>query len=236
MVISPRRYVSKATKPRKENKVGRTHDFFLALLVRMITLYGISSSRASRNMWMLNELALDYENILVSDRNGETRNPEFIKLNPNGKVPLLVDGETRLFESIAINLHLANKYKGDLWYEDMDSQGTVMQWSIWAMMEFDEGIMRVLMAENESQRHRAFANLHLAAKVLDDHLQDKNYLIENRFSAADLNAAACFSGGAFMNYNFHEFNNLSKWLKLCYSRSGVAIAGSSLLRFRELLV
>ena len=102
----------------------------------MITLYGISSSRASRNMWMLNELALDYKHIPVSDRNGETRSVDFMKLNPNAKVPLLVDGETTIFESIAINLHLANKYKGELWFEDLDLQGTVMQWSIWAMMEF----------------------------------------------------------------------------------------------------
>ena len=201
----------------------------------MITLYGISSSRASRNIWMLNELGLKYEHVLISDRNGETRSADFMALNPNGKVPLLIDGETRLFESMAINLHLINKYGGELWFEDKNLQGLVMQWSIWALMEFDEGIMHILMAQSEQQRQSAFANVSLAASILEEHLQDKDYLLDNRFSAADLNSAACFSGGAFMNYNFSEFKNLSSWLNRCYSRPAVDIEGSSLLRFRDLL-
>jgi glutathione S-transferase len=186
-------------------------------------------------MWMLNELGLKYEHVPVSDRNGETRTPEFMALNPNGKVPLLIDEETSLFESMAINLHLINKYGGDLWFEDKNLQGLVLQWSLWALMEFDEGIMRILMAENEQQRQKAFANVCQAAGTFDENLQDKDYLLDNRFSAADLNTAACFSGGAFMNYNFSEFENLSSWLKRCYERSGADIEGSSLLRFRELL-
>lgn len=201
----------------------------------MITLYGISSSRASRNMWMLNELGLKYKHMPISDQNGETRTSEFMALNPNGKVPLLVDEETSLFESMAINLHLINKYGGELCFENKNSQGLVLQWSLWALMEFDEGIMRILMAENEQQRHRAFANVGLAASILDENLQDKDYLLDNRFSAADLNTAACFSGAAFMNYNFSEYENLSSWLKRCYSRAAADIKGSSLVRFRELL-
>ena len=201
----------------------------------MITLYGISGSRASRNMWMLNELGLDYKHIPVNDHTGETRSVEFMQLNPNGKVPLLVDGELKLFESIAINLHLARKYGDNLWFDDIDLQGLATQWSIWAMIELDENIMHVLTANNESQQQKEFKNLQNAAKVIDDYLQNKKYLIGENFSAADLNTAACFSGGAFMSYNFSEFKNLSSWLKRCYSRQGADIADSSLQRFRDIL-
>jgi glutathione S-transferase len=201
----------------------------------MITLYGISGSRASRNMWMLNELDLDYRHVPVNDHTGETRSAEFIQLNPNGKVPLLVDGELRLFESIAINLHIARKYGADLWFEDIDLQGMATQWSIWAMIEIDENIMHVLSADNEAQAQKEFAHLHQAAKVIDDYLQDREYLIGDNFTAADLNTAACFSGGAFMRYNFAEFINLSSWLKRCYSRQAADIADSSLQRFRDIL-
>jgi glutathione S-transferase len=201
----------------------------------MITLYGISGSRASRNMWMLKELGLDYIHVPVNDHTGETRSAEFMQLNPNGKVPLLVDGELSLFESIAINLHIVRKYGADLWFEDIDLQGKATQWSIWAMIEIDENIMHVLSANNEAQAQKEFAHLRQAAKVIDDFLQSREYLIGDKFSAADLNTAACFSGGAFMRYNFAEFINLSRWLKRCYSRQGADIEGSSLQRFRDIL-
>ena len=201
----------------------------------MITLYGIASSRASRNMWMLNELGIEYEHVPISDYSGETRTPEFMQINPNGKVPLLEDGDIKIFESIAINLHLAKKYGDELWFDDIDLESQATQWSIWGMIEVDENIMHVLMAENETQVQRQFGHLKSAARVIDEHLKNRDYLVSDTFSAADLNAAACFSGGAFMRYNFNEFTHLSRWLTACYSRSGAAIEGSSLLRFRELL-
>jgi glutathione S-transferase len=207
----------------------------LTIVHFMLTLYGISSSRASRCMWMLNELNLDYKHVSVNDHNGETRSPEFMLLNPNGKVPLLVDGEHSVFESIAINLHLANKYQSKLWFDDVDMQGQVTQWSIWAMMEVDENIMHVLSAKEEAEAQRHFSVLLASVKVLDDFLSQRQYLIKEQFSVADLNTAACFSGGAFMRYNFNEFTHLSRWLKMCYSRTDAAIEGSSLIRFRDLL-
>lgn len=201
----------------------------------MLRLYGIVSSRASRNMWMLNELGLDYEHVPVNDHNGESRRPEYLKINPNGKVPLLVDGDYKIFESIAINLHLSNKYGDELWFDDIDLQGQAMQWSIWGLMEADENIMHVLMAENESQAQREFENLERAAKVINKHLSQHEFLVGDKFSCADLNTAACFSGGAFMPYNFSEFPHLFRWLNNCYARPAANIEGSSLQRFYVLL-
>jgi glutathione S-transferase len=201
----------------------------------MITLYGIVSSRASRNMWMLNELGLEYRVVPIDDRIGETRSAEFLAINPNGKVPYLIDGDTGLCESIAINLYLANKYRGELWYDDVEQQGQAMQWSIWALMEIDENMMKVFTAASETQREHAFGSLFSAANVIDRFLDRRDYLIGDRFSAADLNAAACFSGGAFMNIGFREFGSLFAWLERCYTRPRAAIAGSSIDRFRALL-
>jgi glutathione S-transferase len=186
-------------------------------------------------MWMLNELNLDYEHIPVNDHNGETRSSDFIQLNPNGKVPLLIDGDYRIFESIAINIHLARKYPNSLWLENIDLEGQIIQWSIWAMMEIDENIMHVLSSHNEKEQQKQFSNLLSSARVIDDFLSQKPYLVGDQFTAADLNAAACFSGGAFLRYDFAEFKHLNRWLKECYLRSGAGVKGSSLLRFRELL-
>mgnify|MGYP001178623243 CR=1 FL=1 len=201
----------------------------------MITLYGIAGSRASRNMWMLNELGLEYQSIATNDRTGETRTPEFLALNPNGKVPLLLDGDVKLVESAAINLHLANKYDQGLWFQNPNLQGSAIQWRFWGMLEIDERIMDVLIAPDEPRGTRGFATLRDASAVLDDQLKERDYLLDGRFTVADLNTASCFAGGAFMNYDFSEFSNLSRWLHECYNRPAAAIENSTLVRFRDLL-
>lgn len=201
----------------------------------MLTLYGIAGSRASRNMWLLRELELDYQHVPVDDHSGETREPAYLAINPNGKVPLLVDGEVKVFESIAINLHLANKYGERLWFTDVDLQGQAIQWSIWALMEIDENIMRVLTAESGSRRKRCLDDLHHASSVIDKYLETGGFLLGESFSVADLNTAACFSGGVFMAYNFADYPYLHNWLKNCYGRPAANIDGSSIQRFHQLL-
>src|SRR5512134_1031763 len=113
-----------------------------------IQLYGIPMSRASRCLWMLEELGVPYENVPVHFL-GEAQKPEFLKINPNGRIPALDDDGLVLFESLAINLHLARKYGKDLWPASPDDQSRAIQWSIWAMTEVEPPVMRLLM-------HRAF--------------------------------------------------------------------------------
>jgi glutathione S-transferase len=76
----------------------------------MLKLYGIPGSRAFRNLWMLEELGVPYENVPTHFANGDTKKPEYLKLNPNGHIPTLVDDGVAYWESMAINLHLARKY------------------------------------------------------------------------------------------------------------------------------
>src|SRR6266576_223799 len=85
----------------------------------MIKLYGIPRSRAMRPLWMLEELGLPYEQVKVSFVN-DTRKPEFLRLNPNGHIPVLQDGDLVLWESLAINLYLARKYDKGLWPKQAD--------------------------------------------------------------------------------------------------------------------
>ena len=80
----------------------------------MIRLYGEPRSQAFRCVWMLEELGLDFELVPTSFSNGESRAPDFLAINPNGKVPVLVDGDTTVWESLAINHYLADRYDGGL--------------------------------------------------------------------------------------------------------------------------
>ncbi len=109
----------------------------------MIMLYGILDSRASRCLWMLEELGLEYESVPVHFL-GDVSQPEYLAINPNGRIPALDDHGLVLFESLAINLHLARKYEGGLWPSDADNQSRAIQWSIWAMTELEPPVGEVI--------------------------------------------------------------------------------------------
>src|SRR5437773_3385540 len=110
----------------------------------MIKLYGIPRSRTMRPLWMLEELGLPYENVKVSFVN-ETRTPAFLKLNPNGHIPVLQDGDLTLWESMAINLYLARRYDKGLWPKRVEDEGRAFQWSLWAMTELEEPVLTAVM-------------------------------------------------------------------------------------------
>src|SRR5207244_7430357 len=111
---------------------------------RMLKLYGIPRSRTARVIWMLEELQIPYENVPVSFIE-ESRKPEYLKINPNGHIPALQDGDLTLFESLAINLYLARKYDKGLWPKSIEGEAKAYQWSIWAMTELEEPLLTVLL-------------------------------------------------------------------------------------------
>src|SRR5207249_11214721 len=98
----------------------------------MIKLYGISRSRAMRPLWMLEELGLPYEHVKVSFVN-DTRKPEFLRLNPNGHIPVLQDGDLVLWESLATNLYLARKSEKAVGRKRSRAGGRAFQWGWWSL-------------------------------------------------------------------------------------------------------
>jgi glutathione S-transferase len=80
----------------------------------MLQLYGNPRSRASRCLWMLEEMGEPYQLIEMSTRPDELQTAEYVQLNPNAQIPTLVDGDLVLWESMAINLYLAQKYLGPM--------------------------------------------------------------------------------------------------------------------------
>ena len=133
----------------------------------MIKVYGVPRSRTMRPLWMLEELGIPYENVKVSFI-GETRKPDFLRLNPNGHIPVLQDGDLVLWESMAINLYLARKYDKGLWPKTVEGEGRAFQWSLWAMTELEEPVLTALMhrtflpaAERDAKKADEIAKLDL---------------------------------------------------------------------------
>jgi glutathione S-transferase len=192
----------------------------------MIKVYGTSMSRAARALWALEELGLKYEHVPVNAR-GESRKPEYLKVNPNGHVPVIDDDGTIVWESMAINLYLAEKYsKGKLWPATVEQHGACYQWSFWSMTEIEPLLMTVFMnrmilpaeQRNEQAAAKAVEDIKAPIKVIDEHLHNREYLLGKEFTIADLNAASVLSLASFVKLDLSPTPAAQKWLQNCVSR------------------
>ena len=189
----------------------------------MVKFYGSSMSRAGRSLWALEEVGVKFEHVLVA----ETRKPEYLKINPNGHVPALDDNGTIIWESMAINLYLAEKYgKAPLWPSTVEGHGACYQWSLWVMTEVETAQIDIFMhrimlpAEQRDEKVALAAVEKLKApfKVLNDHLQKSEYLLGGEFTIADLNVASVMSIAQYIQLDLSKTPAAQKWLQKCLER------------------
>lgn len=199
----------------------------------MIKLYGVSASRAFRCLWMLRELGLEFDHVPTNMATGDTRTAEFLKLNPNGHIPVLVDGSTVLWESMAINLYLARHYgSGSLWPGSVADEGRAFQWSFWAMTEAEAPLLTTLMHRRilpRDQRDAAAAETGEAKLagpfgVLAGALRGRDFLLGDRFSVADLNVASVLSWAPLAGIDLSRWPQLAAWLARCTDRAACQAA------------
>jgi len=191
----------------------------------MLQLYGNPRSRAMRCLWMLEEVGQPYRLVDKSLRADDLHSADYLKLNPNARIPTLVDGEVVLWESMAINLYLAQKYPGPL-PADATTLGLAAQWSFWAMLETEALLLdllmhRVLLAEHGRDPSLAARDELLLQKplsILDGALQGRDHLAGQSFSVADLNLAAILSWGKIARLDLGPHKNVARWLDACLAR------------------
>jgi glutathione S-transferase len=199
------------------------------------TLYGVSGSRAIRSIWMAEELAaeigFEYDHVPTHFVD-ESKTPEYKAINPNGRVPALVDGDVTMFESLAINLYLSKKYDSVLSPRDLREDGLATQWSIWALTEMESAMITMITrhpniamfpydAEIEAE---AIATLDQPLKVLDAHLANHEFLVADRFMIADLNVAAQMALMRFVDYDLDPYPHVKEWVNKAWSRPSLAAA------------
>jgi glutathione S-transferase len=119
-----------------------------------IVFYYAPMTSATRVHWALEELGVPYEKVRLDLRAGDQRKPDFLKINPNGKVPALVDDGAPMFESLAILLHLAVKYgvAKKLWpaTTDATAHAEALSWSVWGTATLASHVFRVM--QNSAER------------------------------------------------------------------------------------
>jgi glutathione S-transferase len=195
----------------------------------MITLYGDASrTRANRCTWMLNELGVEYVHNPVAFRPGQEKPADFLALNPNGKCPTLVDGDFVLFESLAINLYLAKRYGGLLGPQSLEEEALMMQWSFWVATEVEKPLLLTAAVRHlfdprepgEEETAITLAKLKRPFAVLDAHLKERDHILGDRFTVADLNVAAVMHFIPIADIDISEWPSLDRWLRSCLDRPG----------------
>jgi glutathione S-transferase len=198
-----------------------------------LKIYGVPRSRAFRVLWLAKELGLDYDNLMVDFASGETRQPTYLKVNPNGHVPAIDDNGFILWESMAINLYLAKKYGlGTLYPTTIEDEARAWQWSLWGMTEIERHVLtamfnRAILPEAErdaAAADKAEQDLQHPLGVLDGAVSATPYLLGGDFTVADLNVAAILSWARPARIDFAPFPKAADWLSRCALRPAARAA------------
>lgn len=163
----------------------------------MIQIYGYQNTRTTRTTWALEEAGAEYEFIPVDLSRGEHRGPEFLKLNPGGKVPALMDGDLLLTESAAICTYIGEKFPDSGLVPPLSQpkeRAHYFQWCFFAMTELEAALWEMAKHQRflpEERRVPAVAptclwEFHRHAAILAKHMNDKKYIVGDRFTAADI--------------------------------------------------
>lgn len=210
-----------------------------------LKIYGIGASRAARPIWTALELGVPFEHIPTPYASGATRTPEFLAINPNGHIPVLVDerpeGAVTVWESMACALYIARVHgQADgqsIAPANAREEGEALRWSFWTVSELEKDALTVLMhrmAMPADQRkpelaEQAESRLKVPLAVLEAHLQAQHakgeaYLAAQRFTVADVCVASVASWVRPAAALLAQYPAVAAWLKACVDRPAQAQA------------
>ncbi|TKT55846.1 glutathione S-transferase family protein [Rhizobium sp. LC145] len=192
----------------------------------MMKLYGLGPTRSLRARWALQELDAEFEFVPVNIMAGENRHPDFLRINPAGKLPVLVDGDFVLTESAAIVMYLAEKY-GDkgLMPADLKERALVYRWSLFGVTELEQPLWRMAkhgflypedkrLPEDIALAKEEFLEM---AAVLERHMDGREFIVGDKITVADCVTAYVLDWGD-ENGLIDGFPNLKAYLERMYAR------------------
>jgi len=198
-------------------------------------LWGVGTPRTMRAHWMLHELDLAYESRPIGSRTGETQTPEYIRLNPSQKIPVLQDGDFVLSESAAIVNYLAQTYGASrnlLLPANTKERARYDQWCFFVMMELDADTLYVI------RRHEGLKELYgeapNAVKAARDCFRKQAqaaaqrlastgpFVLGERFSGADVLLTTCLTSAVRNQIELPDA--LQKYMERCTARDAYRLA------------
>lgn len=185
----------------------------------MITIYGSPRSSAGRCFWCLEELGVEYSHKTINFREKEHKSEAYLKINPNGKVPTLTDGDFAIWESMGINFYLAETYKPELLGSDHKVKGLVHQWSFWAISELQppmiEAFIQMVFVPEERRSQeiidKALEKLPALFTSLERALKENDYVAGEKFTLADINVASVVAVAREIRYGLDDYPHVKAW-------------------------
>lgn len=177
-----------------------------------------------RVLWAVAELGLAYDHVPLASDDPTLKQQDFLRLNPAGTIPTVIDDGFVLTESLAINLYLAKKYGGEsstsLYPTTLAGEADAWRWSLWAQahlepwMQHDRQLCKLRTAIDDHARPLIRSSL----ARLDKALAEQAWLIGGQFTIADLNVAAILSPSRIGRIDLETFDRVRGWLAHCYGR------------------
>jgi glutathione S-transferase len=190
----------------------------------MMRLYYNPLSSSRRALLTAHHLGLDLELVVVDLSTGEHKTADYLRLNPNGRVPTLVDGGFVLWESHAIMQYLSDKSpEQDIYPRHVSARADVNRWLFWSAYHFapaagliiKERVSKKIVAGSGApdplEIARGEALLPQVALVLDSHLAGKQWIAQERLTLADFAVAAPLMHASAAQLPVAEFANLQAW-------------------------
>jgi glutathione S-transferase len=193
----------------------------------VITLYGAPQGRASRSLIALEELGVEYRHVSLRPWDRPADREALRTLNPNARVPVLDDDGLVVWESMAINLYLGDRYGGPLWPATPAERARLYQWSVWGQTSIDVMARHLArFSDDPAVKARGETERLAALAILDAALADRPYLLGEAFTLADINVAATLSEpweNGLVDGNLdpteHRMPALGAWLERCTGRA-----------------
>lgn len=189
-----------------------------------LTIYGSPRSRTMRVLWTAAELGLDYAHVPLAFDDPVLKEPDFVRINPAGAIPAIVDDGFALSESLAINLYLAKKNcsggPAPLYPATLHGEAEIWRGSLWAQGHLEPWVQgdALLQGAIAAAQERARPFIAKALAHLDAVLARRNWLVSDHFTIGDLNVAAVLSPSRAAKLPMADYPAVQGWLARCYGR------------------
>lgn len=197
----------------------------------MIRLLGRSTSgNVQKVLFVLEEIGVKYTREDYGRQFNNTQTPEYKKLNPNSKVPTLIDGETVIWESHTILRYLAALHKPELTGSTPAEKTYVERWMDWLLASLNTPYVAVFKdSKNEPEKRAAdfaaqCADLIAQLKILEGHIAGKSFFALDRLTLADIALASIVKRCLEFPIEKPEFPELTRWIKSMEARPAFAVA------------
>ena len=193
-----------------------------------LTFYYAPMSTASITDLILEELGIPCDRVKLDIQKGDTKKPEFLAVNPNGKVPCIVHDGTVLWESAALTIYLGETFgvERSLFPAPGPRRGEAVKWIVWTNVTLGDAMSRYTRnttnwypddQKNAKAGEAALGDLTECLRVLDVSLAGKQYLAGD-YTLADAHLNSFCDWLRMMKIDFAPFANLNAWGERCRAR------------------